>query len=221
MLDLGAIQAANEAKQALVNQLGRIERREWPGLVSAFVCSLGAHQTPDPAVVLTLIVDLVTQVSRLPGGRLLPKPAEFVPSIENRDYLSSSHKEKILEGLATDLRRWLSQGEPASRAAEISAFIDAHLSERLTLESLAKTFGSSRRCLSQLYKKHSGLTLHAYIARQRIRHAGELVRRGEKVEVAMLEVGYHNKTHFYRAFERYAGSKPGAYAQRSTTDSVR
>ncbi len=215
MLDLVAIQAANEAKQVLVSQLARIERREWPGLVSAFVCSLGAHQTPDPAAVLTLIVDLVTQVSRLPGGRLLPKPAEFVPSIKNRDYLSSSHKEEMLEGLATDLRRWLSQAEPASRAAEVSAFIDAHLSERLTLESLAKTFCSSPRCLSQLYKKHSGLTVHTYIARQRIRHAGELVRRGEKVEVAMLEVGYHNKTHFYRAFERYAGSKPGAYAQRS------
>ncbi len=216
MPDLAAIQAANSAKQALIDQLGRIETCEWPRLASAFVRSLGVQHTPDPAVVLTLFIDLITQISRLPGGRALPHPAELVQSIETRHARSRPSDQELLENLAEDLGRWLSKVESPTRAAEISAFIDAHFSERLTLNTLARTFGMSQRRLSEMYKRHAGLTVHQYIVRQRIRHARELVRCGEKVEVAMLDVGYRNKTHFYRAFETYTGSRPGLYAPKST-----
>ena len=211
---LTEIQVLNRTKDLLIDQLAQVDRQEWAALVSAFVRSLGTDETSDRQVSLTLIVDLVSQVSRLPCGRMLPRPSALAKAIESRDYFWSSNTEELFSGLAEELAKWLSRTQPAAQVREVSEFIDAHCSERLTIVGLAKRFGCSPRRLSHAFKKDSGFTVHGYIVRQRILRALQLIKYGEKVEVAMLEVGYHNKTHFNRAFRQLTGKHPGQLSSR-------
>ena len=209
---LAEILILNRTKDLLIDQLAQVDRQEWAALVSAFVRSLGSYETPDRHVSITLVVDLVSQVSGLPMGRVLPHPSALLHAIESRDYFWSSRREALFGGLAEDLAKWLSQTEPATRVREVSDFINAHCSERLTIAGLAKRVGCSPRYLSHTFKKDSGFTVHEYITRRRIQRARKLIQYGEKVEVAMLEVGYHNKTHFNRAFRKLTGKHPGQFS---------
>lgn len=209
MPNLSRVHAISRAKNDLLERLRRAPPREWAELVARGLRNLHARAFGDPTVVLTSVVDLIEQISRLPEGRRLHAPDELVEKIAQRDYLQGSDADRLLAGLEGDVSRWVSKRRPVNGTERISRFIDSHLREPLTVASLARTFGYSRRRLSQVYKQHTGLTIRQYVVRQRIERAEMLVRQGEKIEAAMLAVGYRNKTHFYRAFERIAGCKPG------------
>jgi two-component system response regulator YesN len=218
MHDLARVHAVSRARQTLLERLVRSQPDQWPDLVRGFlraVCRLHARHT---TLTLAVVFELVEQIAQLPGGEFLRAPGEVVREIAARQYSRSTDARRLLSGLDADLTRWLTRRHPVNRADRVSRFIDDHLRESLTLDRLARLFGCSRRRLSQIYKQQTGLTVHQYIARQRLQRAEVLMRQGEKVEFAMLEVGYRNKTHFYRAFERHAGCKPGACGRRRHID---
>ena len=152
-------------------------------------------------------MDLADQITRLPRTVCVKTSDDFARGIELRG--GTWDVPESLDGLEREMINWLEDGTTSNDVSKVSDFIDRHFAERLTLEMLAKVFGGSRRRLSDVFKREAGLTVRQYILRRRMLHAEWLVCQGEKVEVAMLRVGYHNKTHFNRAFARETGWKPG------------
>lgn len=114
------------------------------------------------------------------------------------------------------LRAWLSKIPTrhlveSSEARRLAHYIDANLSQRLTVQSLSKISGWSARHLERTFRIHVGVSLHHYVVTARIRRASELLLKGEKVSTVIAEVGYHNKTSFNRTFRRLTGRTPGAF----------
>jgi len=94
----------------------------------------------------------------------------------------------------------------------IREYLQAHYTERVTLEELEKAVGISRFHLIRLFKKGTHLPPHAYQNLLRINHAKvELAKRRPIADIA-VETGFYDQSHFSRAFVRIVGVTPQRYA---------
>lgn len=99
----------------------------------------------------------------------------------------------------------------SDRVERVVEAIERRYSEPLTLDALARHVCSARGHVASQFRRETGLTIHRYLTRVRIRHAAELLSRGEKVEAVMLMVGYHSKKSFYSQFRAHTGHTPGTF----------
>jgi len=83
---------------------------------------------------------------------------------------------------------------------EVLRYISAHLSEELSVDSLAKQFYLSRYYLMHRFKAVTGYTLHQYISQKRLLLAGELIRQGVPVMKAAEQAGFTEYSTFLRSF---------------------
>jgi AraC-like DNA-binding protein len=97
-----------------------------------------------------------------------------------------------------------------ARTADL--LVHPHALRRTDLAAIA---GHQRRpqpaYTATLFHRQTGTTIHRYLTRTRMRRAAMLLRRSEKVEAVMLQVGYRGKKNFYRQFEIAFGVTPGQY----------
>ena len=101
--------------------------------------------------------------------------------------------------------------ERSAQVQGICTFIRSHYDERIPLERLAAGVGRNAAYMSTLFHRQTGTTIHYYRTRIRMRRAAMLLRRAEKVEAVMLQVGYRSKKNFYRQFAAAFGVTPGQY----------
>lgn len=95
-------------------------------------------------------------------------------------------------------------------------WINGHLSENLSLNTLAEHCYITKYHLCRLFKEETGFTVGEYIMRQRIFRAAALLRAGENVQKASKAVGFHNHNHFIRMFSRLMGTSPNRYQKKFT-----
>jgi len=80
-----------------------------------------------------------------------------------------------------------------------------------TLEELARRFGYSARRLNGAFTLTYGVSIHAFIAGQRMEEARDaLLRRNVAVKDLSERLGYSHVNHFYTAFKRHFGYAPGS-----------
>ena len=94
----------------------------------------------------------------------------------------------------------------------IFQYIQAHLSENLSLDSLAKEFYMSKSYLCTLFKKSSGFTINEYIVHKRILLANELLSKEIPVIQVCGMVGFNDLSHFIRTFTNIMHISPKQYA---------
>ena len=99
----------------------------------------------------------------------------------------------------------------SAHVRRICLFIRAHYHEPISLATLADCVGRNAAYTATLFHRQTGTTIHRYLTRIRMRRAATLLRRSEKVEAVMLQVGYRGKKNFYRQFEIAFGVTPGQY----------
>ena len=102
---------------------------------------------------------------------------------------------------------------PVKRGGEdILAYISAHPEENPSAATLAARFSYHPNYINALVKRLSGLSLGAYLRRQKIAYACELMRYGglSPFETARA-LGYYDYSHFYKAFRAELGIPPGEY----------
>lgn len=92
-------------------------------------------------------------------------------------------------------------------------YIDEHLSEDLTLKSLAELAGFSPNYFSHIFKTLNGTSLWDYINAKRIEKAIKLIT-SEHSNYTMLEIalecGFNNTVNFNKAFKKQKGFTPSA-----------
>ena len=69
-------------------------------------------------------------------------------------------------------------------------YLHANLSEKVSLEELAKATGLSRYHLLRVFRKATGLPPHSYHLQQRIEHAKRLLRSGMPFAETALQSGF-------------------------------
>ncbi len=91
---------------------------------------------------------------------------------------------------------------------EIIQYINANITNNITLDLLAKEFYLSKYYISHEFKNKIGITLTEYITRKRIYIAKELILSKVPVSQAAQSVGFNEYSSFYRAFTKILGMSP-------------
>lgn len=91
-------------------------------------------------------------------------------------------------------------------------YINQHLSEDLSLETVAEVAGFSKYHFSRLFKVYSGYNFYDYVSMQRIRSAESLLLKPDIsiTEVALLS-GFSSLTTFNRTFKKIKDCTPSEY----------
>ncbi|MFW6078381.1 MAG: helix-turn-helix transcriptional regulator [Gemmatimonadota bacterium] len=89
------------------------------------------------------------------------------------------------------------------------AAIHAGFRRRLTLAGLAREAGYSEFHFTRLFRERTGLTVHRYVDRLRLRSAMEAVLDGAPdLTTVAFRHGFSSHSHFTRAFRREYGATP-------------
>lgn len=92
-------------------------------------------------------------------------------------------------------------------------YINAHLSESITLGDLARASLFSPWHAHRLFLKETGLTPAEYIRRLRLSRSAMKLKDGCRVTDAACDLGFGSVDGYQRAFLREFGMNPGAYAR--------
>ena len=105
------------------------------------------------------------------------------------------------------------------RAAAVIKYINRHLSDDLSLISLAERFYLSKTHLNRLFKQSTGTTVWDYIIVKRLFLARKLINAGESPSKVYSQCGFQDYTTFYRAYKQHFGVCPKYDAPRFRTNS--
>lgn len=101
----------------------------------------------------------------------------------------------------------------------VEAYINAHMSRKITNEELAGVCGVSRQHFIKQFKEHYQQTPQKYIMDQRIQKARHsLLRTGLSVDSIAESLGFCNTSHFIRRFSSAMGISPMKYRKSQRMD---
>lgn len=101
--------------------------------------------------------------------------------------------------------------ESPNSIQDILIYINANLTEKLTLKLLEERFNISRYYISRLFKQQIGYSFVEYTTIKRIQLAKELMLNGMYASEAALEAGFGDYSNFYRSFKHTLGISPYDY----------
>lgn len=95
---------------------------------------------------------------------------------------------------------------------EAIAYINHHLNEDLSTNSLAEMFFLSPTYLCKLFRNATGTTLHKYVTAKRITLAKNLLADGMSVSATCSACGFNDYSNFIKIFTKSVGVPPKKYA---------
>ncbi len=122
----------------------------------------------------------------------------------------------LLLGLLVEIGRALQQDGPApepitphnSRVLDILRYLDAHLTEDITIDDLAEQFYLSKYHMMRIFRKETGDSIHGYLTDRRLLHAKDLIAKGKSATEACFLSGWHSYSSFTRAYSKRFGTTP-------------
>ncbi|WP_052646748.1 helix-turn-helix domain-containing protein [Paenibacillus terrae] len=122
---------------------------------------------------------------------------------------------KMLEEILPDFAERVTKANRSSFSKTIllcQDYIFNHLHEHLTLESLAKQLRISPSYLSNKFKEETGETLKAYIQRQKIEEAKNLIVYSDlSISEIYSLLNFHDQSYFTKVFKKITGLTPKQY----------
>ncbi|WP_304975925.1 AraC family transcriptional regulator [uncultured Acetatifactor sp.] len=100
--------------------------------------------------------------------------------------------------------------------AEILSYLDAHITEDVSINTLAGYFFLSPSYLCKTFKRITGTTIHKYITAQRITLAKDYLSEGYPIIEVGAMCGFNDYNAFLKAFSKEVGISPKKYSQFST-----
>ncbi len=97
---------------------------------------------------------------------------------------------------------------PDSRMERVMAYIQDHLEEELTVESIAARFYLSKFHMMRLFRAATGDSVTGYITRQRLLRARALIDSGMSATESCFRSGFGSYSSFTRACGKYLGTTP-------------
>ena len=121
------------------------------------------------------------------------------------------HDEMVLD--YTEKMRKICQSDTNSRhISTCKEYIYSHIKERITIEDLADELGVSASYLSRLFKRETGDSVSAYIRRQKIEIAKNLLQYSEYSMIDIANrLSFSSQSHFIQQFREYVGMTPKKY----------
>jgi AraC family transcriptional regulator len=101
------------------------------------------------------------------------------------------------------------------RLQRIVDYVEAHLSDRISLADLSEVAGLSRMHFAAQFRLATGLSPHSYIINRKVERARQLLldQAFSIVDIALL-LGFSSQAHFTQAFKKIIGDTPHRWRQR-------
>jgi YesN/AraC family two-component response regulator len=95
------------------------------------------------------------------------------------------------------------------RIGKITRYIALHYAEKLTVKNMARQVRLDLDYFGQLFKRETGMTVHQYITKVRIRNAENMLQSGNyKVQEVAEHCGFNDVFYFYKSFKALRGFPP-------------
>jgi AraC-like DNA-binding protein len=115
-------------------------------------------------------------------------------------------EEECLREVKNDKRR------PELLYNQMCNWVASSYQEEIGREAVAKVFNISQNYVSQLFKKHGGVSFQDYLAGCRMAHARKLLKESNLTVYQIADqCGYRNCVHFVRKFRQLNGKPPGHF----------
>lgn len=106
--------------------------------------------------------------------------------------------------------------EPTKLVRDVAAYVRRGITQKTSVEDMARSMFISRTHLAARFKKESGMTLTDFILSEKIEEAKRLLRYTDKSLLAIGEyLGFSSQSHFTKAFKKHTGTTPGEYRNAS------
>ena len=162
---------------------------------------------------------LLSFMNERPLGKSNRFPAAIFKDKNWLYYLSSAcdtddiEKQKLyLTVLISELCDSASDIRPDSEArdniSEVIAYINSHLSDDISLDSICSVFHTSRSHTNRKFRQMTGSSMWEYIKRKRLLMAKELLLGGESPYRVYEKCGFNEYSSFYRAYKSEFGVSP-------------
>lgn len=97
-----------------------------------------------------------------------------------------------------------------SKVVAILQYLNAHLTEGLTIDELAARFYISKFHMMRRFREETGYTIHNYVTEKRLLLAQQFLEQGITPGEAALRCGYQEYSTFARAYKKQFGHTPSA-----------
>lgn len=94
------------------------------------------------------------------------------------------------------------------KIVDVISYIQAHLTENISIDLLADTFYISRYYLMRQFKEATGYSIHQYINEKRILEAKRRILTGVPASKVCYDCGYSDYSTFARRFKEIVGVAP-------------
>lgn len=125
--------------------------------------------------------------------------------------VQSLHDEMVLD-YAEKMRKLRRSDTNSKHINACKEYIYSHIKERITIEDLSDELGVSASYLSRLFKKETGDSVSAYIRRQKIEKAKNLLRYSDYSVIDIANrLSFSSQSHFIQQFREIVGVTPKKY----------
>ena len=95
--------------------------------------------------------------------------------------------------------------------SEVIDYIEAHITEDLSLDSVAERVFLNKFYLARLFKKETNTTLHRFILKKRLLLSKKFIENELPIVEVCRRSGFNDYSHFFRAFKNEYGITPKQY----------
>lgn len=152
----------------------------------------------------------VLRIPSLEKSKLYQVCLELVHSFHDNDFAKELYQKILFLEFMIQLNRtalsnhvnFMDSENQNSKLIQILEYINTHLTEDITIDSLAGTFYLNRFYLMHFFKSETGYTIGNYITEKRLMLAKNLVANGSSITDACYNSGFKNYSTFSRAFKK-------------------
>jgi AraC family transcriptional regulator len=181
--------------------------------------SIREQQYASVTPVISGKVSLTTMLSRDPLIDQLARAVQAAGDGADERYIETLAWAIVMRAAQISQRDGRVLPLPKWRLRRVIDYIQAHISETISLNDVAAAAGLSRAHFATQFRLATGCKPHDFILLQRIETAKRLLldTPNELVDVA-LTVGFQAQAHFSTVFKRFVGETPGRWRRRQLAE---
>lgn len=129
-----------------------------------------------------------------------------------RDELLSSLMKSIIISILRNKRRNISKDKNLNIVNDIVRYIQKNYSKPVSNETIAEIFHFHPVYMNRIFKKQTGISVHAFLVNYRIEMAMNILRtKNVSVSDVAYSVGFSDVVHFIKCFKKHTGKTPLGY----------
>ena len=122
----------------------------------------------------------------------------------------------VHRGVARKPKKVGTDADHAERTEAAKSYLATRMSERVTLDDVARAVHASPFHLARIFQQQTGVPVHRYLTQLRLRASLErLAEDGGDITGIALALGFSSHSHFTDAFRREFGHPPSEVRQKS------